>query len=48
MIGWVRSEILSDRVAAVYEPGRDISIDEAMIPFKGRSTLKQYMPLKPV
>lgn len=23
-------------------------VDEAMIPFKGRSTLKQYMPLKPV
>ena len=49
-LGKVRpvAEILSDRVAAVYEPGRDISIDEAMIPFKGRSTLKQYMPLKPV
>ena len=49
-LGKVRpvAEMLSDRVAAVYEPGRDISIDEAMIPFKGRSTLKQYMPLKPV
>ena len=41
-------DILSNRVAAVYEPGQDISIDEAMIPFKGRSSLKQYMPLKPV
>ena len=49
-LGKVRpvADILSERVAAVYEPGRDISIDEAMIPFKGRSSLKQYMPLKPV
>jgi hypothetical protein len=45
-LGKVRpvADILSDRVAAVYEPGRDISIDEAMIPFKGQSN----MPLKPV
>ena len=42
------ADFLSDQVAAVYEPGRDISIDEAMIPFKGQSSLKQYMPLKPV
>ena len=25
-----------------------MSVDESMIPFKGRSALKQYMPLKPV
>lgn len=30
------------------QPHRQISVDEAMIPFKGRSTLKQYMPKKPV
>ena len=49
-LGEVRpvAEILSDRVTALYKPGRDISIDEAMIPFKGRSILKQCMPLKPV
>ena len=39
---------LSKQFAAVYEPGKHISIDEAMIPFKGRSSLKQYMPMKPV
>ena len=32
----------------MYEPGKEVSVDEAMIPFKGRSSLKQYMPLKPV
>ena len=41
-------ETLAERVAAVYEPGKEVSIDEAMIPFKGRSCLKHYIPLKPV
>ena len=31
-----------------YNPHRECAIDEAMIPFQGRSSLKQYMPLKPV
>ena len=30
-----------------YTPGREPSVDEAMIGFKGRSLLKQYMPGKP-
>ena len=39
---------LQQSFQSVYSPGKDVSVDEAMIPFKGRSSLKQYMPLKPV
>ena len=38
---------LSTKFAKVYQPHCDIAVDEAMIKFKGRSSLKQYMPLKP-
>lgn len=31
-----------------YDVSRDVVVDEAMIPFKGRSYLKQYLPKKPV
>ena len=31
-----------------YQPHREVSVDEAMVSFKGRSSLKQYMPQKPV
>ena len=30
-----------------YIPHREVSVDEAMVGFKGRSSLKQYMPMKP-
>ena len=30
-----------------YYPNRELSVDEAMVGFKGRSSLKQYMPQKP-
>jgi hypothetical protein len=31
-----------------YVPHKEVAIDEAMIKFKGRSSLKQYMPMKPI
>ena len=31
-----------------FTPHCEQAIDEAMIPFQGRSTLKQYLPMKPV
>ena len=33
----------SNSFARRYRPGRDLSIDEAMVAFKGRSFMKQYM-----
>ena len=33
---------------SVCYPRCQVSIDEAMIPYKGRSSMKQYLPLKPV
>ena len=41
-------DFLSDRFRTIYNLHRDVSVDEAMIPFKGRSSMKQYLPLKPV
>lgn len=31
-----------------YNPERVVAVDESMIKFKGRSTIKQYMPKKPI
>ena len=39
---------LKDKFKSVYYPHCEVSIDEAMIPFKGHSSMKQYLPLKPV
>ena len=39
---------LQQRFGDVYNPSRELAIDEAMIKFQGRSSLKQYMPQKPI
>ena len=31
----------------LYNPHREVTVDEAMIKIQGRSSLKQYLPLKP-
>ena len=39
---------LKTNFQSAYYPHCELSIDEAMIPFKGQSSMKQYVPLKPV
>ena len=41
-------EYLNTRFLSMYNPHNAVSIDEAMIKFKGRSSMKQYMPKKPI
>ena len=40
-------ESILQKCLFLYNPHRENSIDEAMVGFKGRSSLKQYMPNKP-
>lgn len=40
-------EYFNSRMLEVYHPGQNISVDEAMIAFKGRLSFRQYMPKKP-
>lgn len=40
--------MLNAKCQKCYVPSHTLSVDESMVPFKGRTTLKQYMPLKPV
>ena len=41
-------DILGAAFHAAHEPSQQVSVDEAMVRFKGRSSLKQYMPMKPI
>ena len=49
-LGKVRPLInhLSHKFQSLYQPNMEVAVDEAMIKFQGRSSLKQYMPLKPI
>ena len=38
----------SDKFKEVYSPHKEVAVDEAMIKFTGRSSVKQYMPMKPI
>ena len=40
-------DFLAVSFASFYKPDRELTVDEAMVGFKGRSTLKQYIPSKP-
>ncbi|XP_050051077.1 piggyBac transposable element-derived protein 4-like [Dermacentor andersoni] len=40
-------EMMNERFQAHYSPSSHLSVDESMILFKGRSSMKQYMPMKP-
>jgi len=40
-------DITDPTYLASYQPGRELSIDESMIKFKGRIFFRQYLPAKP-
>ena len=48
-LGKVRPLIdhLSKKFEELYQPHHEVAIDEAMIKFQGRASLKQYNPMKP-
>ena len=39
---------ITTKCQQLYNPHQDVAVDEAMIKFQGRSTLKQYVPKKPI
>lgn len=39
---------LSQTFVSSYKPSKHQAVDESMIKFKGRSSLRQYMPMKPI
>lgn len=41
-------DIVRNACSAVYKPNREISVDEAMIKYKGRVGFRQFMPAKPI
>ena len=49
-LGKVRPLIdhLSSKFSLLYDPSKDVAVDEAMIKFQVHSALKQYIPMKPI
>lgn len=41
-------DMLNESITKPYKHSSFLAVDESMIAFKGRSSLRQYMPLKPV
>ena len=41
-------DYLSKQCRTSFIPGQNLSVDEAMIKYKGRSQIKQCMPKKPI
>ena len=41
-------DAICEKSRTLYNPGENVSVDEAMVKFKGRSSIKQYQPLKPI
>lgn len=40
-------DMTKDSYSDIFECGRDLSVDESMLKFKGRLSFKQYLPSKP-
>ncbi|KAK7121548.1 hypothetical protein R3I93_022589 [Phoxinus phoxinus] len=36
-----------EHLPLMYNPGREVTVDECLVPFRGRCSFKQYMPSKP-
>ncbi|XP_042609958.1 piggyBac transposable element-derived protein 4-like, partial [Cyprinus carpio] len=36
-----------ERLPLMFNPGSDVTVDECLVPFRGRCSFKQYMPSKP-
>ena len=41
-------DALNSRLKEVYIPSSVMTVDESMVRFNGRYSMKQYMPMKPV
>ncbi len=40
-------EMWTHRLPLLFNPGKDVTVDEQLVPFKGRCRFRQYMPKKP-